>query len=311
MVTPDTALNWAETVLNQSLNPICIPRNSYINRVFEVETTDFRRWIVKFYRSNRWSLDTIHAEHDFLNNCVDNDISVISPQSFNDTTLFTHDGLTGAIFPKMGGRVIDELDQDRWQEVGRLIGRIHCVGDSMTHVSRPEWSPATATQAQLQTLLSNAVIPETLISQFSNEVRSFIGKSTPLFDKYPRFLIHGDCHFGNILYRPDSGLIMLDFDDCVIGPAVQDLWMLLPGSHQECEQEINWFLDGYLTFNEFPLTSLALIEPLTIMRQIHFAAWCTIQHKEPHFQHHFPDWGGLSYWNQLLKDIMDYNLNVS
>ena len=40
--------------------------------------------------------------------------------------------------------------------------------------------------------------------------------------------IHGDCHLGNLLLRDDVFWV-LDFDDMVVGPAVQDLWLALPG----------------------------------------------------------------------------------
>ena len=36
--------------------------------------------------------------------------------------------------------------------------------------------------------------------------------------------IHGDCHSGNILWR-DETAHFVDLDDCVMGPAIQDVWM--------------------------------------------------------------------------------------
>ena len=40
--------------------------------------------------------------------------------------------------------------------------------------------------------------------------------------------ILGDCHRGNILWT-DFGPHFVDLDDCLTGPAIQDLWMLLSG----------------------------------------------------------------------------------
>ena len=41
--------------------------------------------------------------------------------------------------------------------------------------------------------------------------------------------LHGDCHRGNVLWT-DDGPHFVDLDDCVTGPAMQDLWMLLSGT---------------------------------------------------------------------------------
>ena len=49
--------------------------------------------------------------------------------------------------------------------------------------------------------------------------------------------LHGDCHPGNILWRDEDpaghGPHIVDLDDAVTGPAVQDLWMLLSGDRSQ------------------------------------------------------------------------------
>ena len=49
---------------------------------------------------------------------------------------------------------------------------------------------------------------------------------TALYDDWsrdtPLHPIHGDCHRGNLLFG-DEGWFFLDFDDMVVGPAVQDV----------------------------------------------------------------------------------------
>ena len=90
-------------------------------------------------------------------------------------------------------------------------------------------------------------------------------------------VITGDCHRGNLIYRPGDALYVLDFDDMVVGPPVQDLWMLLPGLPEESAVELDFFLEGYETFRRFDYKSLRLIEPLRAMRFIHYCAWCAHQ----------------------------------
>ena len=70
---------------------------------------------------------------------------------------------------------------------------------------------------------------------------------------------------------------MIDFDDMVMGPTVQDLWLLLPGYAQECRHEIDLILEGYEAFVDFDDCQLRMMEVLRAMRMIYFLAWCSTQ----------------------------------
>ena len=115
--------------------------------------------------------------------------------------------------------------------------------------------------------------------------------------------IHGDCHRANILERPDSGLMVIDFDDMVMGPPVQDIWLLLPDHANQSRHEINLILEGYEQFMEFDDRSLRLVEILRAMRLIYFLAWCSTQVGDFRFQTNFPDWGSEQFWQRELSDI--------
>lgn len=301
-LTPDTILNRIEHHTQTALTPLITQRNSYINRVYEVECQDTQdRWIAKFYRPGRWSEAMILQEHHLLERLLAEELPVIAPLKFKDTTLFDTDTFPFAVFPKKWGRALDELSPSQWEQVGRLLGRIHAHCHPLKTSERLTWTPALATQDHAAALLT--IVPTDFQKPFKEAVETFINTSQPLFNAHDFFLIHGDCHLGNIISRAEEGLYLVDFDDCVIGPAIQDLWMLLPAPPTICKQEINWFAQGYDTFAEFPDPQLKLIPALSIMRQIHFAAWCALQSQEPHFQHHFPNWGTPTYWKQLLSDI--------
>ncbi|NQY73464.1 MAG: serine/threonine protein kinase [Candidatus Margulisbacteria bacterium] len=307
-LTPDTAMNAVESVIQEQLSNYCVPRNSYINRVYEMETHSHERIIVKFYRPFRWTHEMILGEHAFLQKCVSIELPVIPPRKYQDRTLFTFDSIPFAIFPKKGGRSIDELNQELWKEVGRLLGRIHNVGNTISKTERIIWKPSIATETHLNVLKDCRHIPEDYKPIFEKTVSTFIQKADPLFSSIDTFLIHGDCHFGNIIHRPGESLYLVDFDDCVIGPPVQDMWMLLPDAEENCKKELSWFKEGYTTFRPFPESSLNLIPALRIMRQIHFAQWCAIQSNDPQFKHHFPNWGTMTYWNEMIKDMMGFNI---
>ena len=303
-LTHDSVLNRIEKATGSPLTSLIIQRNSYINRVFEVECADTsEKWIAKFYRPNRWKPTMILQEHSLLNTLAQAEIQVIPPLSFNNHTLFDSQDIPFAIFPKKWGRAIDELTQDSWQQVGRLLGRIHAQCQTLPQPDRVIWKPSIASQKSADTLLKLNVIPEELLTLFNQKLLAFIEKNDPLFKNEDLFLIHGDCHLGNFISRAEEGIYLVDFDDCVIGPMIQDLWMLLPGKPEECRREIAWFAEGYETFLDFPDPQLKLIPALSVMRQLHFAAWCALQKDEPHFHHHFPHWGTTSYWEQLIRDM--------
>lgn len=308
-LNPESVISAVERVVGTRLTNLCLPRNSYINRVYEVEMGTKERLIAKFYRPHRWTQDMILGEHAFLQKCANLDIPVIPPISYENKTVFEFDGILFALFPKKGGRVVDELNEDLWKETGRLLGRVHNVGQTLSNPERVLWRPSVATQTHFETLQTQNVIPEEYKPIFKQAVSSFIQKADPLFTGEMQ-LIHGDAHFGNIIYRPGESLYLVDFDDCCVGPIAQDLWMLLPDEPSACANEIRWFIDGYTTFRPFPNSQLDLIPALKIMRQIHFSAWCAIQKNEPHFQYHFPDWGNTPYWNQLVKDILGYGVSL-
>jgi Ser/Thr protein kinase RdoA (MazF antagonist) len=115
--------------------------------------------------------------------------------------------------------------------------------------------------------------------------------------------IHGDCHRGNILEHPDKGLLLIDFDDMMSGPVVQDFWLLLPGTYAESKREIGLLLEGYEDFSPFPLSDLHLIEPLRFMRMIHYLAWCARQRFDAGFAVQFPGWGTRAWWSREIEDL--------
>ncbi|RAP31447.1 serine/threonine protein kinase [Candidatus Marinamargulisbacteria bacterium SCGC AG-343-D04] len=305
-LTLESAMQAVEDACQQRLTNVCIPRNSYINRVYEMELDSQDRVIAKFYRPNRWSTDMILGEHFFLKHAHDNDLPVIPPLTFNDKTLFMLDEIPFALFPKKGGRVMDEFNEDLWKETGRLLGRLHNLGQTITDSGRMKWRPKIATTRHLKTLCDCGVIPEDYRAVSIRAIEQFIQKADSLFSRCEMFLIHGDCHYGNIIYRPGEHVYLVDFDDVVIGPSVQDVWMLLPDETGQCKQELAWFQEGYSVFRDFSARELDLIPALRIMRQIHFAAWCAVQSQEAHFQHHFPDWGSTKYWNEWVKSILGF-----
>jgi Ser/Thr protein kinase RdoA (MazF antagonist) len=305
-LTHDAIFNAVETAVEQRLTSLLIPRNSYINRVVELELADSReRLIVKFYRPGRWTAEMIQTEHNFVQTLHEQELPVIPPTLYQGQTLHTHEGIHFAVFPKKGGRAINEFDQPQWEQLGRLFARLHTAGALWPEANRLRWTPEIATRQHLTALQTNQVVPSDFQPALERVTTQLLARIQPLFINVHSLLIHGDAHLGNIIHRLGEGLFLVDFDDLCIGPAIQDLWMLLPGTPEQCTKELGWLRSGYDLFREFPANELTLVPALRAMRMIHFAAWCAMQSRESHFNHHFPEWGTSRYWNEWIKGLQE------
>jgi Ser/Thr protein kinase RdoA (MazF antagonist) len=187
--------------------------------------------------------------------------------------------------------------------LGSVVGRLHTVGRKRSAPARARLEPAGLTASYVAELLAAGHVHPKFREEFLSISSSTIETISPLFQGTETFRIHGDCHRGNILDRPDSGLLLIDFDDMVRGPAVQDLWLLLPGYAADCGRELELLIEGYERFGSFDRGSLALIEPLRFMRLLYFLAWRARQRQDRWFRTSFPDWGGEAFWIKEVEDL--------
>jgi Ser/Thr protein kinase RdoA (MazF antagonist) len=305
ILTPDTVLDVAEEALGQRCSGYYSQLNSYINRVYEIETDNNERFILKFYRPDRWSIPMILEEHQFVQELYDHDLPVVIPLPLHssETTLGDCKGIPFAIYHKRSGRYLDEYNLDQWYALGHLIGRMHLVSAGKPTASRNILLPHKITTDQVQFLVQGDFIPRELCSQFADTCQQLIELITLRFTDLPLIRLHGDCHWANILNRGNESFLLFDFDDMVMGPAVQDLWMLLPGYREDSLPEIASFLEGYEEFRPFNRRELTLIEPLRGMRFIHYIAWCAHQQNDNHTPPNTENWGDFSYWQQEMHDL--------
>lgn len=312
----DNILHAVEGTLGEKLSNLLRTRNSYINRVYELEKHETReRFIVKFYRPGRWTREMILEEHGFLKELYEKEIPVIPPVEIGRQTLFdlVRDPQSSvpqppvpiyfALFPKKGGRPLDEFDEDTWEELGRLLARMHRIGAGHKKSSRITWRPSLATRHHLEVLYRTDYLLPKFKSSFEQAAEGFIKKADPFFDGQQYILLHGDLHKGNLIHRAGEGIFVVDLDDLCFGPPVQDLWMLLPGPPENCEAELERFIKGYKVFNDFDRSSLELIPWLRGMRIIHFISWLAVQSGEEGFSGHFPEAGKTRYWNELINEL--------
>ena len=293
----------------------CLALNSMENRVYEVEievddpklikSPSDRFVVVKFYRPGRWTWDQIQDEHDFLFDLVEADIPVIAPkQNAEGHSVFEDEGLglMYAVFPKAGGRSPDELDDEQCARVGRLLARLHAVGALRPADYRVKLDTESYGVNNLKWLVDSGTLPIDVKSRYQKAVETICHVSAPWFKAAGVQRIHGDCHLGNLLWGAE-GPFWVDFDDMVMGPPVQDIWLMIPGRDEYAQRKLNIVLDAYDMMRPFDRTSLRLIEPLRALRFVHFAAWIGKRWEDPSFPRAFPQFGTPRWWAEQTRDL--------
>ena len=313
-LTPELVLDSIEE-LGFKTTGRCLPLNSMENRVYEIEihldtpatsaSDNFK--VAKFYRPGRWSKEQILEEHEYLNDLKNAEIPVIAPLKFNGETLFeTKEGnLFFCLYDKKGGRNLDEADTEQIRWLGRLLGRMHSIGAGKASHHRINLNVQTYGHENLEFLLSNNLIPDLYKQGYESMCQQIFSLSEPLFKNIPAHRIHGDCHWGNLIWDEEKGPFFVDFDDMVNAPAVQDLWLILPGRDEDTKQKQEVFIESYNYWHDFPRSSLNLIEPLRTLRYIHFSAWIGKRWEDPAFKAAFPYYGSEEYWTSQINDLRE------
>lgn len=303
-LTPDHLLHAVEEALQVPLTGLTAPLPSYINRVYELETIRGERLVAKFYRPGRWAREALEDEHQFVHDCLDDEIPVVAPLVLpNGETVADADGILFALFPKRSGREMTLHTPEDWRRLGMLVGRIHLSGSQQDAPHRLQLHPESTTIPEVQQLLDGGFISSGQADRFKEVTSRIIEMAMTAFEDVSFQRIHGDCHRGNILERTGEGLMVIDFDDMMMGPPVQDLWLLLPDHASQCRSELNLILEGYEQFMEFDDYSLRLVEILRAMRLIYFLAWCSTQSQDYRFQTQFPEWGTMQFWQREIGDL--------
>ncbi|PJZ70346.1 stress response serine/threonine protein kinase YihE [Leptospira perolatii] len=288
----------------------CLALNSLENRVYDVGTEDGSRLIVKFYRPGRWSKEQILEEHFFLRELAEAEIPVICPIPFqNNETLQEVNGIYYALWPAQNGRLTEELSEPDLPILGRLLARIHNVGEVKPCRHRLELNLQNFGRIPLEFLLGDQWIPKSLQDRYKSAANQLFQTYYEHSKEVPIHRIHGDCHKGNLIQTPDS-FCFIDFDDFVTGPAVQDFWMLLPFGDARADYERGLFLAGYREFREFSDSWFRLVEPLRGLRYIHYSAWIAKRWDDPSFPNAFPHFGTDEYWEKETADLERLNAQI-
>lgn len=292
--------------------------SSYENRVYQAHLDDGRIVVAKFYRPARWSEAQILEEHAFAAELMAAEVPVVGPLQLRGATLHHFAGFAFSVSPRRGGRS-PELDDDEVLEwIGRFLARLHLVGVRQPFIERPRLDLQSYGLASRDWLLAHDCLPPDVRADWQQACSlalALVAEHDVLRggeSSLRRLRLHGDCHLGNILWTPvdmpvadGPGPHFVDLDDARMGPAVQDLWMLLSGDRRQRTHQLACLLDGYEQFREFDRRELALIEPLRTLRLIHYSAWLAQRWDDPAFPRSFPWFGHSDYWRGQVNELQD------
>jgi len=304
-LSPDCVMDAVESLGFHSDARI-LALNSYENRVYQVGIEDGKPLIVKFYRPLRWSDEQIIEEHVFTHSLLDIDIPVVPPMIFNNQTLHTHAGYRFSLYPRRGGQAPSLDNGDHLEILGLFLGRVHNLGKTELFTHRPTVDIASYGIASRDFLLASDMIPDALQIAYETLSSDLLERVTELFSliEYQAVRLHGDCHGGNILWR-DNSAHFVDFDDARNGPAIQDLWMMLSGDHQQRCIQLADILEGYTEFCDFNPAEISLVEGLRTLRIMHYSAWLARRWSDPAFPHNFPWFNTERYWAEHILELRE------
>jgi Ser/Thr protein kinase RdoA (MazF antagonist) len=305
-LTPEVVLAAVES-LGVVADGRLLALNSYENRVYRVGLDEGAPVVAKFYRHGRWTDAQIHEEHDFAAELAEDELPVVPPLRFDGQSLHRHAGFRFALFECRAGRGA-EIDQPGHRTLlGRTLARMHAIGRRAPFRHRDSIAQWRCGARARDMILQGNLVPAPLDESYaaiSGQLVHAIAACQERAGGMRQLRIHGDCHGGNILWQ-EQGPLFVDFDDCISGPAVQDLWMFCAGDPQQIQREWTELLDGYEQFSHFDYAETAMVEALRAMRMLNHAAWIASRWSDPAFPRAFPWFGEPRYWERHIDELRE------
>ncbi len=308
--------------------------NSYENRVFQVFLEDGSAVVAKFYRPGRWSNEQIVEEHAFALELAAAEVPVVPPlvlhidgqnprlklhgspptlacQRAAAASVGSSPAQRYAVATRCAGREPELEDPAAMRQLGRFIGRLHAVGRRRPFAHRHHLNAHVDGHHAMRSLLDGGFVTDAELPAWKEACDQALAAVAAAFDAaapLATLRLHGDCHLGNVLWRHNAeggSPHMVDLDDAMQGPAVQDLWMLVSGDRSSMAAQLNLLLQGYEQFSDFDDRERLLIEPLRTLRMVRHSAWLAARWTDPTFPLNFPFFGSAAYWCQQTTQLRE------
>jgi Ser/Thr protein kinase RdoA (MazF antagonist) len=300
-LTPEVVLD-ALAALGLRPDGRLLALSSYENRVYQVWLEEGPPVVAKFYRPGRWSEAQIDEEHAFAHELAEREIPVVAPSHTSKFSDFIY-----AVYPRRGGRTPELGDPKTLEWIGRFLGRIHAVGATRPFAHREALTVQSFGHDARSYILEKGFVPADLKEPWSAVTEQALLMVDGCYARagaVRAIRLHGDCHPGNILWT-DQGPHFVDLDDARMGPAMQDLWMLLSGDRAAMSMQLRKVLSGYEQFARFDRSELHLLEALRTLRLIHYSAWIARRWDDPAFPAAFPWFNTQRYWQDRILELRE------
>ncbi|GHE19900.1 serine/threonine protein kinase [Halomonas urumqiensis] len=287
--------------------------NSYENRVYLVHDDERKRWVVKFYRPERWSDAQILEEHAFLAELAADEVAVAAPWRNADGESLHHaEGFRFSLFPQLPGQAPELENPAHLFVLGELIGAVHAVGERSCFAHRKQQDLDHMVIEARERVLQGPWLSGKQRGTYERITDELHRALMPHAWPHERAIrVHGDCHIGNILGR-DEHFALVDFDDSLMAPAIQDLWMLLTADHdEERHMQLSEVIEGYEQHREFDRSELTLVEPLRTLRLLRHSAWLVARWEDPAFPVAFPWLADAGYWDGHIRELEQQRLALA
>ncbi|AGH82512.1 serine/threonine protein kinase [Psychromonas sp. CNPT3] len=288
-----------------------IALNSYENRVSLFTDENDIRYVVKFYRPQRWSKEQLLEDHHFSLTLKEQGCLLAEPVTLNEQTLFLFEGYYFSLFRALSARNMEIDNIDQLYDIGIALGKMHRISSVQPFEHRESLNIQNMLTAPIEALQKSPYVPRFIrpkLFRCMHEIKTVVTEKLAA-QTYTSIRLHGDCHSSNIMLHQEQ-IYLVDFDDCKMGPAIQDIWMLLHGSRQDKQLQLNMLLDGYQEEFDFDFSEFSLIEPLRSMRIIHYVSWINKRWKDPSFVVNFPWFKTDQYWKDLLQSLQQQLINM-
>jgi Ser/Thr protein kinase RdoA (MazF antagonist) len=197
---------------------------------------------------------------------------------------------------------MQEILLSQFEKLGSLTARLHNTGEKKEAQHRNFFGPTHDYKWDVLDQLYQVISPEVRPQYF--ELAEHVFQTLDEKLKPESFIrIHGDMHRGNLLDNGKDDITVVDFDDFLNGPVIQDFWMIFPDQEFAATKEFELFLKGYESLRHFDDSQLELVPYIRSYRVICYAGWILNRWSDPSFPKIFPEFNTYRYWAEELDSL--------